>query len=91
MEISKLRLILGWCCVLNFGLIFILSLFFLFGIDWVYNIQSSYIFIPREEYNSIWFLTIGIWKILVIVFNLIPYIALRIIGKTADSAPTVLP
>ena len=81
MDLNKLRTFLGWCCVLNFGLLFVMSLFLLFGIESIYNIQANFLYVERESYNEMWFLTIGVWKIMVLVFNLIPYIALRIMAK----------
>lgn len=91
MNTSQLRSLLGWCSVLNFGLILFVSMFFLLGLDWVYGIQSKFLLISKEDYNALWFIAIGVWKILVLVFNLIPYIALRIMGKAIDPEPTVLP
>ncbi len=91
MDVSKLRTFLGWCCVLNFGLILISSLFLLAGPDWLNEMLAKFLSIPSEGFSGLWFTAIGLYKVLVLVFNLIPYIALRIMGRTMDSTPTVLP
>lgn len=77
--------------MINYGLILIMTLFFLFALDPIYDIQSHFLDVPKEKYNALWFLIIGIWKILVLVFNLIPYLALRIIGRREVPTPEVLP
>ncbi len=91
MNLLLLKRVLGWCCVINYGLILVMTLFFLFALDPIYEIQSLFLNVPQEDYNTLWFLVIGIWKILVLVFNLIPYLALRIVGRADESAPEVLP
>jgi uncharacterized protein DUF6868 len=81
MSIKKYREILGWCTVINFGLFFLTVLMFLLAGDRMFEFHNQWFRLSAETYNSIWFLTISIWKTLVIVFNLIPYIVLRIVDK----------
>ncbi|MHC4646213.1 MAG: DUF6868 family protein [Planctomycetota bacterium] len=48
--------------------------------DWVYRIHSKWFSISRETFNVAIYSFIGIYKIFVFVFNLIPCIALLIVG-----------
>ncbi|WP_415408307.1 DUF6868 family protein [Sulfurovum sp. CS9] len=55
-----------------------LILFFLFAPNFVYRIQSYWfpIPIPRETYNVIIYSFFGFFKVIFIVFNIVPYVAL---------------
>jgi hypothetical protein len=54
--------------------------FCIFAPDLVYLTQSKWFPIPRETFNVVVYSFIGLFKIVFIVFNVVPYIALLIIG-----------
>ena len=81
MDIIKLRSILGWSTVINFGLLFFFGFMLLFGKEFIYTIWSNFFAISSEAYDIIMISFIGFWKIFVIVFFLIPYIAIGIVNK----------
>jgi len=80
MDIQTLTAFFMWCTILNFALLLLSSLFCLCAGDWVYRIHSKWFSIPREVFNVAIYSFLGLYKLLVFVFNLIPYIALSIIG-----------
>ncbi len=47
--------------------------------DQMYRWQSLWMKLPREKYDPVMFGLIGLFKILFLVFNLMPLIALTII------------
>ena len=51
-----------------------------FGRDWLYPIHNKFFNIPRETIDVMCYSFIALYKMLFIVFNLVPYIALLIIG-----------
>ena len=53
---------------------------FVLARDWIYGIHIKFFRISPEQFNAANYAGISFYKILVIVFNLAPYIALRIIG-----------
>jgi hypothetical protein len=69
-----------WCTILNVALLALSSLMCMCAGDWVYRIHSKWFSIPREVFNVAIYSFIGLYKILVITFNLIPYVALLIVG-----------
>ena len=80
MDINTIRAFFMWCTIIN-GALFILSfLFCAFAGDWIYKMQNRWFAIPREKFNVVIYSFIGLYKIFVITFNLIPFIALLIIG-----------
>ena len=72
-----------WCFILNYSLMcFSVLIVYLFE-DSFFRIHTKLGFYSgnKDNYKSLIFTYFGNWKILVIVFNLIPWIALRIISK----------
>jgi hypothetical protein len=66
--------------ILNVVLLFLSFLIFVFAGDFAYRVHSRWFILSKETYNLIWCSGLGLFKILVLVFNFIPYIALLIIG-----------
>ena len=75
MTIDILREVLGWCAVINIGLLLWWFLFFAFAHDWIYRMHSKWFKIPVETFNAIHYSGIAFYKIAIFVFNIIPYFA----------------
>ena len=75
-----LRSVLGWCTLINFGLLLWWFLFIAFAHDFVYRMHSKWFTVSKDHFNAIHYAGITFFKITVFVFNLVPYIALRIVG-----------
>lgn len=80
MDIPTLTTFFMWCTILNGGLFLFWSGFAILAPDLVYRIQSSLFPIPRESYDKILFAYLGLFKIIFLVFNAVPYVALLIMG-----------
>ena len=80
MTVETLRSVLGWCAVINMGLLLYWFLFLAYAHDWVYRIHSRRFNIPEENFNSIHYGGMTFFKITIFTFNIIPYFALRIVG-----------
>mgnify|MGYP001550534379 CR=1 FL=1 len=81
MDIQALREFFMWCSVINAGLLMLSFLICVIGGDFVYNIHSKMFAMSREAFNIAIYSFIGIYKIVFIAFNLVPFIALSIICK----------
>ena len=80
MDIDSIRAFFMWCTILNFALLLFSSLMCVCAADWVYRIHGKLFSISRETFNVAIYSFLALYKVLVIVFNLIPYIALVIVG-----------
>ena len=69
-----------WCSILNTSLLAVSFLILAFAGDWVYRIHGKWFTMPRETFNVVLYSFVGVYKIIVIVFNIIPWMALAIIG-----------
>ena len=80
MDIQTLTDFFMWMTIIN-GMLFIYwSLFCVFAPGWVYRMQSRWFPIPRETYDVVIYGFLGLFKMVFIVFNLVPYVALLIVG-----------
>lgn len=80
MNLDILRTFLAWCTVINLCLYFLMFLVCAFAGDWVYRLHNTWFPMPRQAFNLIIYGFIGLYKLLIIMFNVVPYIALIIAG-----------
>ena len=80
MDIQTLTTFFMWCTIINLGLLISSSLVCIFFGDFSYRMNNRFFSISREAFNVALVSFIGLFKIFFIVFNLVPYIALLIIG-----------
>ena len=80
MHVEMLRRFFLWCTILNGGLLILSFVICAFARDWVYGMHSKWFAIPRGTFDVVIYSFLGVFKIFVLMFNLIPYIALVIVG-----------
>lgn len=80
MDIQMLTRFFMWCTILNLGLMTISSLILAFAGDFVYKIHSKWFPMPRETFNVVLYSLVQIYKIIVLIFNVVPWAVLGIIG-----------
>lgn len=76
MNLEPLRIFFGWCTILNAGLLLLSSLLLMLAGDWVARLHGRWFPMPREAFTRQFYQYLGWWKILVIGFNLVPWLAL---------------
>ncbi len=69
-----------WCTLINGGLLLFWITIYLLIPELVYQSQRKWFVIPRETFDILMYAFLGLFKIFYILFNLVPYIALSIIG-----------
>ena len=80
MTLVIIRKTLAWCSVINIGLLLWWFLFFVQAHDWMYRLHSKWFKVSVEEFDSIHYRSMALFKAGLLVFNLVPYFALRIVG-----------
>lgn len=82
MDTQKLTAFFLWCTIINAALL-ILSFAFLAlgGLDFTYQWHGAWFAMTREAFGTTMYTLLGVYKIAILVFNLVPYVALRLIGK----------
>jgi hypothetical protein len=80
MTIEIVRDILGWCAVINLILLLWWFLFLALAHAWTYRLHSRWFKLSIERFDAIHYSGMVFFKLSVLVFNLVPYLALRIVG-----------
>ena len=80
MDIQTLTTFFMWCTIINGALLVLWGIMFMLVPDFIYRTHSKWFPIPRETFNMVIYLSLGLFKIIFLVFNIVPYVALVIIG-----------
>jgi len=80
MDIQTLTTFFMWCTIINGALLIYWSIMSIVAPNMIYRMQSKWFPIPRETFNVVIYSFLGLFKIFFLVFNVVPYVALLIIG-----------
>jgi hypothetical protein len=80
MSLDIIRTALAWCTVINYGILIFWFVIFAVAHDWIYRIHCRWFTMPVEKFNTIHYEAIAFYKLGILIFNLVPYLALRIVG-----------
>ncbi|MEA3275703.1 MAG: hypothetical protein U9Q81_10530 [Pseudomonadota bacterium] len=80
MDIQTLTAFFMWCTIINGALLLLWTTMFMFAPDLVYRTQSKWFPIPRETFNAVFYAFLGLFKVFFLMFNVVPYVALLIVG-----------
>ena len=80
MDIQTLTTFFMWCTIINGALLVLWTVMFMAAPNLVYRIQSIWFPIPRETFDVVMYSFLGVFKIVFLVFNVVPYVALLIVG-----------
>jgi hypothetical protein len=78
MNIEQWSDFLGWSALLNYFLLTTWFLLFVIAKEWLFELHSAWFDISRTHFNVLHYSGIAFYKILLFVFNLMPYLAIRI-------------
>jgi len=80
MSNQMLRDFLLWSAVINYGLLLWWFLVFILAHDWMHRFHGRWFRLPVEQFDAIHYTGMAVYKIGIILFNLVPYIALLIVA-----------
>lgn len=78
MDIAKLTTFLGWCSVINIIVLFLWFFGLVFARNFIYKVHSRWFKVSPEKFDTIHYCGIGLFKLLLNFFNVVPYIVLKI-------------
>ncbi len=79
MKMDLLQSFLGWNLIINWGVLLLWAFILKFYPDFMHKMHSYWVPISREAFNSIHYGGMGIYKLLIFVFIMVPYFVLLII------------
>ncbi|MDD5657790.1 MAG: hypothetical protein PHF00_11110 [Elusimicrobia bacterium] len=63
---------LAWCSIVNLGILCLWFLAFLLGRSRLYRMHCRWFPMSEERFNSIHYLGMAVYKLMILVFNLVP-------------------
>ena len=85
MSSESVRRALLWCALLNYGILVVWFLFFMLAHDWMYLFHSRWFHISVEQFDLLHYAGMSIYKIGILLFNLVPFVALHIVDRSRSS------
>ena len=79
MTIEVIRGVLAWSAVINIGLLLWWFLFFSLAHDWTYRFHGKWFKLTTEQFDALHYGGMAVFKLGILLFNLVPYLALRIV------------
>ena len=80
MAVDMLHDTLLWCSIINMGLLLWWFMFIALAHDWVYRYHGKWFKLSVDKFDAINYAGMTFFKICIFVFNIVPYIVLRIVG-----------
>lgn len=81
MNVSILTEFLGWCTIFNYGVLAFTSVMLVTDAgSWAKGIHSRLFNIPEDKLDPMYFSFLANYKLAVLIFNLAPYLALKIMA-----------
>ena len=80
MTIAVTRNFLLWCTVINYGILLAWFLFFVFAHDGIQRIHGRWFRLSSDQFDALHYAGMSIFKIGIILFNLVPFVVLCIVG-----------
>lgn len=78
---DTIRRLLFWCTVMNWAVLLVWFLVFTLAHDWIYGVHARWFRLAAEQFDALHYAGMAIYKIGILLFNLVPYVALRVAGR----------
>jgi hypothetical protein len=79
MSVDLVRNAFLWCTVINYVVLLVWFLLYMLPHQWLYRLWARWFRLRAEQFDAINFAGIALYKLGILLFNLAPYVALRIV------------
>jgi len=79
MTIELIRDVLAWCSVINFSILLLWFMLFSFAYNWLYKLHSKCFTLSEAKFDTIHYSGMGFYKLCILLFIFVPYLAIRIV------------
>ena len=84
MTLGTARDILLWSTVVNYTVLLVWFLSFRFARDSIYRLHARWFRLSPERFDALHYAGMAVYKIGILLFNLAPYIALLVVGRSGS-------
>ena len=78
MNLSTLQTLLGWCALINYGVLLLWFVLYVAAKDALYRLHGRWFAMSRERYETFHLAAMAAYKLAIWIFNIAPYLALRL-------------
>ncbi len=89
LDTEKLTAFFKWCSIINGVLLVLAILGIALGPEFGHTLQSQMFQVAPGNLSVALYMFLGMFKIFWLVFNIVPYVALRIVGGSAAAKPAL--
>ena len=76
MTMSEIKEVLLWCVGINYGILLVWFGAFIYAHDWMYRMHTRWFKLSIETFDAINYTGIAIYKIGIMLLNLVPLVAI---------------
>lgn len=80
MDLEIIRSVLAWSAMINFAILMLWALVMFFTPSLVYQTHGKWLNLSNERISEIHYSGMLFFKLSIFLFNIVPYLALRIVG-----------
>jgi len=80
MTMDVVRVFLLWCTIINYGALLLWFVVFVFAHDWIRQLHGKWFHLSREQFDMAHYAGMSVFKIGILLFNLVPCVVLSMIG-----------
>ena len=80
MTTNEVKEVLLWCVGINYAVLLIWFGAFVYAHDWMYRLHTRWFKLSVETFDAIHYAGMSVYKIAVIVLNLVPLVALYLLS-----------
>ena len=74
------RALLGWCCLINLGILLFWWALFVSASDAIYALHRLWCPLSRQTFDTVHYCAMAFFKLSVLLLNVVPYAALCLMG-----------
>jgi len=79
MGVQTLQQLLGWSALINMTVLLLWFVMFALARDWIYRLHGRWFRLSPERFDAIHYSGMALFKMTIMVFNLVPWLALKIV------------
>lgn len=80
MTLNEVKDFLLWCAGLNYAVLLIWFVIFVFAHDWMYAVHTRWFKLSAETFDGLHYMAMAVYKIGILLFNLVPLIAVYLVS-----------
>jgi hypothetical protein len=87
MSLEQWSDVLLWCAAISYLVLLVWFGTWVVARNAIHRLHSRWFHLERTSYDAMTWLLIGVYKLLVLLFFVIPWIALRVVTDTGGATP----